>query len=304
MATADELDWDDLRYFLSAARKKTLAGAARSLGVEHTTIGRRLSALERRLGAVLFHRGPEGLTLTELGQQIAPLVEDVERTVVRVRELVATRAARVRLAVPSGFTPLFASRLAELAREHPGLSLEIVSGSALVDLGRQQADLAIRSGAITDHALVVRKLCESGFSLYASPAYLARHPGRFDPEDLTGHELIGYDPSLAALPAATWLEQRAASATVVLRSREMTDMLAAASSGAGLAVLPCMLADPDPTLCRLTPGIVASRTLSLVYRREERLSEHVRAVARFVVSVVAAHAERIRGVTPAGAGHA
>jgi len=213
-----------------------------------------------------------------------------------VRELVATRAARVRLAVPSGFTPLFASRLAELGNDHPGLALEIVSGSALVDLGKQQADLAIRSGPVTDDALVVRKLCESGFSLYASPAYLARHPGPIDLEDLRGHELIGYDPSLAALPAATWLERRAPNATVVLRSREMTDMLAAASSGAGLAVLPCMLADSEPTLRRITPELVATRTLSLVYRSEVRLSEHVRAVARFVVSVMAEHAERIRGV--------
>ena len=75
MAAVDDFNWDDLRYFLRAAQTKTLAGAARSMGVEHTTIGRRLSALERALGAALVLRGPDGLTLTPLGQRIAPLVE-------------------------------------------------------------------------------------------------------------------------------------------------------------------------------------------------------------------------------------
>ena len=119
MASVDDFNWDDLRYFLRAAQTKTLAGAARSMGVEHTTIGRRLSALERALGAPLVLRGPEGLTLTPLGQRIAPLVQDVERAVSATRAAVKSECARVRLSVPQALTGLFMQALAQLRRDHP-----------------------------------------------------------------------------------------------------------------------------------------------------------------------------------------
>jgi DNA-binding transcriptional LysR family regulator len=295
MGRVDDLDWDDLRYFLRAVHSRTLAGAARDMGVEHTTIGRRLTALERSLGAPLVLRGPEGLRLTPLGERVSPLVEEVERAVRAVRDAVASHRARVRLAVPSGFARLFAPGVAQLCRDNPGLALELMSGSQLVDLKRGEADLAIRSGPVADKDLVVRKLGESGWSLYASEAYLARRSGPIDPDDLSGHDVIGYDVALAALPAAEWIETRAARATVVLRNREMTDMVAAAASGVGLAALPCILADDEPALRRLTDDVIATRSLSLVYRRESRLSDSVRAVIRFVTDTLQQHAARIRG---------
>lgn len=292
---AAELDWDDLRYFLRAAQAGTLAGAARATGVEHTTIGRRLSALEHALGAALVLRGPDGLQLTALGEKVSPLVEEMERAVRAVRDTVASHRARVRLAVPSGFARLFTPGIAQLCRDHPGLSLELLSGARPVDLKRGEADLALRSGPVGDKELVVRKLCDSGFSLYASDAYLARRPGPVSTGDLRGHDIIGFDPSMAEMPAARWIDERAAGATIVLRSREMVDMVTAAASGLGLAVLPCILGDAEPALRRLTPEVVAMRGLSLVYRRESRLSDSVRAVVRFVVETIRGNADRIRG---------
>jgi DNA-binding transcriptional LysR family regulator len=295
MASKQDLDWDDLRYFLEAARAQTLAGAARNLGIEHTTIGRRLGSLERALGASLVLRGPEGLRLTPAGERVLPLAEELERTVSAVREAVSTDASRVRLAVPSGFTSLFFDALGKLREAHPGLVLEIVSGARVVDLERSEADLAVRGAPVGNEELIVRNLCQTGWSLYASPAYLARHPVPVDLDDLHGHELIGYHPSLSSLPAAVWLEQRSARARVVLRSREMTDMVAAAAGGVGLAVLPCVLADVEPTLVRLTPKVLATRQLALVYRREMRQSAAVRAVIDFVFEVIAQHTARIEG---------
>jgi DNA-binding transcriptional LysR family regulator len=178
------------------------------------------------------------------------------------------------------------------------MSLELVSGSQPVDLSRGEADLAIRSGPLTDPELVARKLGDSGWALYASEAYLRRRPAPANPNDLAGHELIAYDASLAAVPAAVWLEARATNATIVLRSREMTDMLSAALGGVGLAVLPCSLADSEPALRRLTRDVVATRPLSLVYRREARLSSELRAVIRFVCDVMRDNAARISGVLP------
>lgn len=295
VARGGDLDWDDLRYFLRAAEARSLSGAARASGVEHTTVSRRLTSLERSLGAALVLRGPDGLELTPLGERVAPLVEEMQRAAQAVRDLAGRSRARVRLALPSGFPRLFTAGLPQLRRAHPTLSLELLSGARPVDLVKGEADLALRGGTVTGDELVARKLCDSGSSLYASESYLARHPGPLRTDDLAGHEVIGFDRSLAAQPAARWLEARAARATVVLRSREMVDMVTAAASGLGLAVLPCVLADGEPLLVRLVPEVVATTPLSLVYRREARLSAEIRAVIRFVVEVVADSEARIAG---------
>jgi DNA-binding transcriptional LysR family regulator len=296
---AGDLDWDDLRHFLRAAHAGTLAGAAREMNVKHSTVGRRLSALERSLGAALVLRGPEGLTLTPLGARLVPLAEEIERAVRAVCEAAAGQRTRVRLAVPSGFTPLFAGPLADFCRRHEGIELELVSGARPVDLKKGEADLAIRSGPCADAELVARKLGDSGFSLYATDGYLARRPGPVDPDDLRGHELIGFDASLAAVPAARWIEEHAAGATIVLRSREMTDVTAAATSGIGIALLPCMLGDATPGLRRATPAVLLVRPLFLVYRREMRLAAEVRAVQQFVVDVMRRHRDLIGGTAAA-----
>ena len=295
MTNVDDLDWGDLRYFLQAIRQKTLAGAARALNVEHTTIGRRLTALEQSLGSPLVVRARDGLQLTPLGERVLPLVEEMERAVLALKELVTSKSARVRLAMPSGFTKLFAGSLERLRADRPGLALELLGSARPVDLKKGEADLAIRVGPLDDDELIVRKLGGMGWALYASERYVGRRSGPIDPADLTGHELIGYDASLAALPAAKWIEDRAATATIVLRNREMTDMLAAAISGIGLAVLPCWLAEGEPDLKRLTTEVIATRPVSLVYLREIGLSEPVRAVIDFVIAVMTEHAEQIAG---------
>jgi len=296
MPGGDDLNWNDLRFFLRAAQAGTLAGAARAMEVDHSTVGRRLSTLERSLGAPLVIRAPDGLHLTPLGENLVPLVEQVERAVLAVCEQARQKKSRVRLATPTGFTKLFTANLAQLQAACPELSLELLCSSRPVDLKKGEAELAIRSGPVVDEDLVARRLCETGWSLYASPAYLSRRPAPADLNDLSGHDVIGYDPSLAGVPAAKWIEARTQGANVVLRSREMNDMLAAALGGAGLAVLPCLLGDEEAGLVRLTPAVLATREVSLVYQREISLAAPVQAVIRFVVQVMQENAARISGL--------
>jgi len=196
--------------------------------------------------------------------------------------------------MPTGFTAMFTAHLARLRAAQPQLTLELLTGARPVDLKRGEADLAIRSGPV-DQELIARPLGESGWSLYAAPAYLARRPAPVEIDDLSGHDVIGYDTSLAEVPAAQWVEQRAQRAVVVLRSREMSDMQAATLSGAGLAVLPCLAADDEAGLVRLTPRVLAIRRLWLVYPREARLSQPVQAVIAFVLDVMRENAARIAG---------
>ena len=295
MATGAKLDWDDLHYFLHAARSGTLAGAARAMGVEHTTIGRRLSALEAALGAPLVVRAADGLHLTPLGEHLLPLVEGIEHAVLAVQDQATQQPTRVRLALPSGLTRLFTAHLDRLLDTAPRVSLELLTGSKTVDLSKGEADIAIRSGPVADENLVARKLGDSGWSLYAAPAYLASRPAPADPDDLQGHDLIGYDLSLSSVPAAQWIERHAVGSRIVMRSREMTDMLEAAIGGAGLALLPCLIADSEPALERLTPRVLATRELWLVYTREARRSAAVQSVARFVAAVMRDNARRVSG---------
>lgn len=301
MVDADALDWDDLRYFLLAAQAGTLAGAARSAGVQHTTIGRRLTALERSLGAPLFLRGPEGLSLTPLGEQLLPLVRSVERSVGAVHELARSRRARVRVALPAGFFAVLGEALAGFGRRHAGIALDTTAGGQLLDLKRGEADLALRIGPIHDDELIARRLGEVGWSLYASPRYLEGRPPLADAGDLAEQQVIAYGPALASTPAARWLDAHAAGARVALSTDEIATMLEAAVSGVGLALLPCLVADPEPRLVRLTPRVLARRELSLVYRRETRTNDAVRMTANFLVRAVREHADRIGGARPPSA---
>jgi DNA-binding transcriptional LysR family regulator len=244
--------------------------------------GRRLGSLEKALGTPLFTRAPDGLHLTPAGERLLPHAQRMADALAQAREELVGGPARVRLAMPTGFTRLFTTHLPRLRADHPELELELLTGAHRLDLKHGEAELAIRSGPVTDADLVARALGHSGWSLYASPAYLARHQVPQDLDDLGGHELIGYDPALAGVPAAQWMEQRLPGARLALRSREMTDM-------------PCLIGDDEPALRRLTPAVLAQRELWLVYPREARLAEPVQAVIRFVLEVMRANAPRIAG---------
>ena len=290
-----ELDWNDLRYFLAAARAGTLAGAARALGVEHSTIGRRLGALEEAMGAPLVTRAPEGLALTTAGQRLLPRAEEIERAVLGARELVTAQTTRVRLATPSGFSRVLAPYLAAFQARHPGVTIELIGGSRRVDLKQGEADLAIRQGASDDEELVAKKIGDVDWSLYAAPAYLARHAPPSDPRALAGHDLLGFEAGLATVPGARWIDAHGAGANVIMRCREISDLLAGCVAGLGLAVLPATAAALEPALQRLTTEVLGTSKLSIVYRKEMLLAEPVRAVIAFVTEVVRDH---LRGVSP------
>ena len=282
----DDLNWDDLRYFLRAAEAKSLAGAARAMRVEHTTIGRRLTALEEAFGVALVIRRPDGLMLTPAGERALPLVLEVERAVTAVRESVASQQARVRVALPTGLAAVLTPHLGRLQREHPGIELELLTGSRPVDLSKGEADIAVRVGPVSDRDLISRKLGQVGASLYASEAYLAKRPPPADPTNLAGHDVIAYDRSFASLPAAQWVERHATGANIVLRCREMSEMVAAAVSGVGVALLSCWLADQESTLRRLTDDVLILRDLSIVYRREARQAKPVRAAIALLTEIL------------------
>jgi DNA-binding transcriptional LysR family regulator len=290
----ERLDWDGLRYFRAVATSGTLSGAARALGVEHTTVARRLDALESELGARLFLRNARGYGLTRVGQALLESVAAMQREVAAIARLAdgqdVEMTGAVRIATADALAKhLLLPALAPLVAEHPGLCLEIVSDTRQHDLARREADLALRIGASLDTRLVGRRLAGLGFGLYGArprPARLA----------LARAEFVTFDEVVGKLPHEAWLAEHAPQARVVLRSNRQETLTEAVRLGLGLGLLPCLVAAPGTGLERwLGPDEVFTRELWLLVHPDLQGSRRVRAVMAAIASYVEVHADRVAG---------
>ncbi|HTH16036.1 MAG TPA: LysR family transcriptional regulator [Magnetospirillum sp.] len=277
------MNWEDLRHFVVLARSGSLSEASRQLGVDHTTVARRVGALEAALGVRLVDRLPRAYCLTEDGRRIAALGEKLEDDAFAV--LRAARAADpspsgcVRVSAPPVFaSTLLAPRLPILRTRHPGIVVELVGESRSADLDKREADLALRLSAPQGDSLVARKLGELTYGLYASPF--------FDGEPA----FVAYDDSLDHVPQQAWLHRVAADQPIVFRANDVASLAAAARAGVGIAVLPDFLARGDshlrkwPAPADLPPP---RRSLWLVVHDDLRRSARIRAVMDFLAEAVA-----------------
>jgi DNA-binding transcriptional LysR family regulator len=284
------VDWNDLAYLLAAYRSRSLAGAARELRCEHTTVSRRLAALEAAIGGRLFTRTPEGLVATALAEDLIPLAEQVETTVRAIQRRGAGDDQRVngcvRLTTSETFGAFIIQRLGELRARHPELIVQVLADNRVLDISRGEADLALRFAETTQRDLVVRTLTDVHWAMYASHPYVARCGAPAPIEDLRGHDIVGYDEALAATAGARWLAAHADGATLVFRGSSMRSVLEATLAGMGLSVLPCQLCDPEPQLVRLSPASLGHRTLCLVVHPDLAKVARVRAVMDFLIEII------------------
>jgi DNA-binding transcriptional LysR family regulator len=276
-------DWNDYRYFLAVARAGSLSAAARRMGVDQSTVGRRIAALEARVGARIFDHTPDGYVLTTAGEQVRNDVETVERRL-------AGGDARVEGIVRVAITEVFANafiveHLAVLRRSHPGLSIELVTGIAPVDLARREADLAVRIGKPPRQPnLIVRPLGTAGYALYASQAYLARRGRPQLRGGLGGHEVVCYGGELAAVPLARFMSEHAGEAEVAFRANSVGSVHSAVAAGLGLGVLPCVLGGQG--LRRVGPAMLGRTPVWSIVHEDLLRTARVRAVLRFLSDLI------------------
>ncbi len=251
------LDWNDLRYFVAVARHGSTVAAARALETSQSTVQRRLTALERRIGKPLVTRSPSGYRLTELGREMVAHGERVEQAALAFEQHLAgaTRevAGVLRVACPEPIVYRI-TRSALLERfkaKHPRLRVEFVMSDKYIDLAKGEADVALRSGDTDDAELVGRKIADSLWAVYASRAYVERHGRPVRIEDLEHHALVGLDESMAKHRAATWLARVAPHGRMVARNNSVLGLVYAVKSGIGLAPLPTALGDNEPDLLRV-----------------------------------------------------
>jgi DNA-binding transcriptional LysR family regulator len=203
------LNWDDLRFVLALQRAGSLGAAARLLKVEQSTVSRRLSSLEAAIGALLVARTPEGVVLNEAGSLVASVAEGVDAGVEDLMRRIGGEDLRpegiVRLATTESVATFLLAGLAPLRQEHPKIQVQIVVGSAALDLLRREADLAVRLFREKRPELVTRKIGDLGWSLYASREYVERTgvtpAAALDACALAGLPVVGYAGATARSPA-------------------------------------------------------------------------------------------------------
>ncbi len=290
------MDWNDLKYLLALKRAGTLAGAARELAVDHSTVSRRLSQLEEEIGSTLFRRTPEGLVFTEAGDEAAATAEQMERTAAGLLGKLAGADDKlegvVRLTLPEGFIPRVLPEVQQLGERHPGLRVELLSNPAPLDLLRGEADVALRLVRPTQAGLICRFLCKIGWSLYASDAYVKRKGLLSTLGDLSGHEVVAYEEQLKNTPGQRWLDEKGRGGTVVLRGTTMRSVHLALEQGVGLGTMPCFVASFEPKLRRMTPETIAHGEAYFVTTPDLQKLKRVRAVADALVAMF----ERDRGL--------
>ena len=277
------LGWDDLRSFLAIARRRTLSGAARELGVRQSTMSRRLDALEDRAGVRLLHKTPTGYVLTEAGETALAHVERMEQEALAVELGVAGRDERlegvVRLTtVGTIAVSLLPPLLAAFRTRYPGITLDVITENRAVSLSRREADLSLWPLRPEGNELIARKILDISYGLYANADYLAR-TGRPDLDaGSPGHSIIVRDEAGRSLPEMVWLGGLASRATIALRTYNTDLQVAAAAAGLGLCALPDVLAKRAHLVDLDAPGPRPQRELWLAVHQDTRNSPRIRAL--------------------------
>jgi len=250
------IDWNDLRHFLAVAETGSTLAASRALGVNQSTVARRIAALEAELGLRLFDKTRSGYRPTGSGQVLLARALEVEAAVQGFCRSAAGQdaglAGSLRLATAEGIAyGLISPILDAFHRHHPGLRVTLLLDDHPVDLGRGTADVAVRAGKPGDGTLVGRKLTNAAWAVYASRAYVAEFGAPVEPAELNAHRVIGFDGALGRIGAARWLDRVAPGAETVSRSNSILGHLLTVRSGYGIACLPVHIGDPEPDLLRV-----------------------------------------------------
>ncbi len=290
-------EWDDLRIFLAILRGRSVRAASKLLNVSHSTVSRRLNAMEEQLDIRLFVRQPEGFILTEAGEAMVARAERVESEILSLEREVFGRDALLSGPVRISAPPLLAQHLlmpilADFARLYPEIEIEIDATFDVADLRRRNADIAIRFQVSPDENLVAHRLPDFANAIYATPDYIARNV-------CTGPNPTGRWIALGGKEVlAHWRQDSPYSGCKV--HHIVSDMLVhlnAVKAGMGFAYLLCFLADTEETLVRLSDTTSMKMIPAWVLTHPDlTATERVRMCARYIVDAIHKQENQIRGI--------
>jgi DNA-binding transcriptional LysR family regulator len=296
------LNWDDLRLVLAIARAGTLSGAARALGVTHSTVFRRLGAVEQDMGVRLFDRFRDGYAATAAGEGAAKLAARIADDVLALERRLSGQDLRpsgiVRITTTDTIGALLMPHLNALRLEHPEILLEVAISNTMMNLTRREADVALRPTTEPSETLVGRRISDIAHAIYGSPDYLSQVGGR----DLLAGDWIGLDDALAESVIARWMRENVADTRVACRVDALPALRDAARAGMGLAMLPCYVGDVADRLRRATRAAAKGprSTLWLLTHDDLKRTVRIRAVMDFLAKRLASERALLEGKRPVG----
>jgi len=297
-------DWNDLKAFLAVARGGSTLAGAKTLGVNQTTVARRIESLEHDLKLKLFERGQTGSRLTEVGHSLIAEAEKVEQAAIRFGNFAAGQLRGVGGSLRMTTNELVANTmvipaLVAFRQAHPDIQVDLVITDRAMDLENGEADLAIRtSRSLPVSDLVARKICDHHMALYCSRDYAARRGVPASYEELKDHDLIDVTTEMGEMAGATWMMRHAGGKQPITRSNSMASLVHAVKAGLGIGALPCTIGDIDHDLIRCSEAIDEARATSwIMTRRDLKFQEDDRAFIDFMVPYLQ---QQIRNVEERG----
>lgn len=292
---AQQLDWNDLRFFLEVARVGRLSRAARRLGVSHTTVARHVARLEELLHNRLFETSEDGLIPTDAGATLIPLAEEMEHRALEALDrlqIQGTLTGRVRIGAPDGFGNALLSRwLPEILKVEPQLEIELVPVPSAHKLWNRDVDIAISLDRPQTGRLVVRKLINYDLRLYAAPGFFSDTGVPAAPAALAGVQAVGYINELLYADALDFERQIHPELRTRYRAATVQAQLDAVQAGAGVGVLPCYMAREAALQPILPEQIRFNRAYWLLYGEDSRNLTRIRRVADFLYQETRKHAD-------------
>lgn len=285
------MNWDDIRIFLAIARSGQILGAAKKLGLNHTTVSRRLSALEASLHTTLLTRRTSGSELTQAGEEFLLSAERMEAEMLNAQSHLGNAdiaiAGTIRIGAPDGFGVNFLSpRLAQFSSLYPELIIQLVPIPRSFSLSRREVDIAISVERPTTGRLIARKLTDYNLSLYAHQHYLQRYGTPKDTEDLATHRLIGYVEDLVATPTLDYAREISRDWKPAFEVSSALGQVEAVKAAAGIGILHGFIARQYEELVELLPQRRLQRSYWLSYHESARTIRRVTAVADFIAMLV------------------
>ncbi|MEM6988730.1 MAG: LysR family transcriptional regulator [Pseudomonadota bacterium] len=260
------INWDNLRFVLAVANQGSVAAAARELGVNRSTVLRRIGTFQENLNCRIFEQTSSGYALTPQAERMIQAAREVENTLYDMQREVEGSELRLegelRVTTTESFMlAVLGPVLAGFQAKHPKIVVDVLVSNSVLDLNRRDADVAVRPTGNPESGLVGKRICDIPFGVYASRELA----DALETTDWTHYRWVGMDSSLRTTPPGLWFDAKVPGERICLRSDSFVSIRVAVEHGIGVGLLPRFLGDdsdhlvrvPGPSVDKLTIGLWA-----------------------------------------------
>lgn len=284
-----KMNWDDIRFFIVLCRTQSFVAAGSELKVTHSTVSRRLSALEASLQTQLFFRTEKGCRLTPAGEKLLPYAEQLESTIASLEEDISGKdrqlSGSIRIGAPDGLGNCFlAPRLGKFQGTYSALELELVAVPMYYSLAKREIDILITVRKPTGGSIIAKKLPNYKFGLFATKKYLRVHSQIQSPEDLRRHRMIGYIEDLLYDEELNFINEVLPGLRPQFRSSTLIGQLNAILADNGIGIIPYFMAHAEAALVSVLPEFSIDRSFWIQFNADSRRIARVRAAIDFIVT--------------------